>query len=88
MRKLIVLLFLVLFACVQPTITNFEECAAAGNPVMESYPEQCMADGQTFVREVPICEDKCGDGVCDIFVCQSIGCPCAESKESCPEDCA
>lgn len=29
-------------------ITNFDECVAAGNPVMESYPEQCHADGQTF----------------------------------------
>lgn len=35
-------------------ITNFEECAAAGNPVMESYPRQCRApDGQLFVEEIP-----------------------------------
>jgi glyoxylase-like metal-dependent hydrolase (beta-lactamase superfamily II) len=33
-------------------ITNFEQCAAAGNPVMESYPRQCTADGQTFVEEI------------------------------------
>lgn len=32
----------------QVTITNFEECKATGNPVMESYPEQCSANGQTF----------------------------------------
>lgn len=31
-------------------ITNFQECAAAGNPVMESYPEQCHVDGQTFTN--------------------------------------
>ena len=31
------------------TITNFEECVAAGNPVMESFPEQCSANGETFV---------------------------------------
>lgn len=32
-------------------ITNFEECAAAGNPVMESYPRQCRAqDGTTFTE--------------------------------------
>jgi len=24
-----------------PEITNFEECIAAGNPAMESYPRQC-----------------------------------------------
>lgn len=32
-------------------ITNFEQCAAAGNPIMESYPEQCSANGKTFVNE-------------------------------------
>lgn len=32
-------------------ITNFEECVAAGNPVMESHPEQCAANGKTFVKE-------------------------------------
>src|SRR3989338_3696917 len=35
------------------SITNFEECAAAGNPIMESYPEQCRTpDGRTFVRDI------------------------------------
>lgn len=32
-------------------INNFEECAAAGYPILESYPEQCKTpDGRTFVR--------------------------------------
>jgi hypothetical protein len=36
-------------------ITNFEECVAAGNPVMESYPRQCnSADGRHFVEELPM----------------------------------
>jgi hypothetical protein len=30
------------------TITNFGECLAAGYPIMESYPRQCNANGQTF----------------------------------------
>lgn len=34
------------------TITNFEECVAAGYPIMESYPEQCNARGQTFVKQI------------------------------------
>ena len=33
------------------TITNFQECVDAGNPVMESFPEQCAANGKTFVNE-------------------------------------
>ncbi|MCX6740308.1 MAG: hypothetical protein NTZ49_03710 [Candidatus Parcubacteria bacterium] len=31
-------------------ITDFKSCAAAGNPVMESYPRQCRANGQTFTE--------------------------------------
>jgi len=34
-------------------ISSFDECVAAGNPVMESYPEQCRTPGgETFVRDV------------------------------------
>ncbi len=57
-------------ACVKPTsvaklvergwafetssIDSFEECAAAGNPVMESYPRQCRTpDGKHFVEIIP-----------------------------------
>jgi hypothetical protein len=35
-------------------ITNFDECVAAGNPVMESLPRQCSANGQTFTEEIGI----------------------------------
>jgi len=43
---------------VEITITNFDECVAAGNPVMESYPRQCKdSDGQTFVEEIMIHEE-------------------------------
>lgn len=33
-------------------VTNFEECVAAGNTVMESYPAQCRANGQTFTQDI------------------------------------
>jgi hypothetical protein len=33
------------------------------------------------------CKNQCGDGICDEIVCQAIGCPCAEDKSTCPEDC-
>jgi hypothetical protein len=34
-------------------ITNFEECVAAGNPILESYPRQCRTmDGKQFVEEI------------------------------------
>ncbi|MFA5413413.1 MAG: Gmad2 immunoglobulin-like domain-containing protein [Patescibacteria group bacterium] len=34
------------------TVTNFEECVAAGNPVMESYPRQCRAGDKNFVEYI------------------------------------
>lgn len=34
-------------------ITSFEECAKAGYPIMESYPEQCRTpSGETFTRQL------------------------------------
>ena len=34
------------------TVTNFEECVAAGNPVMESYPRQCRAGDKNFTEYI------------------------------------
>lgn len=33
-------------------ITSFEECAEAGFPIMESYPEQCSTGEAVFVRDI------------------------------------
>jgi hypothetical protein len=34
-------------------VSNFEECGALGNPIMESYPRQCRTtDGKLFVEYV------------------------------------
>ena len=36
-----------------PVIDNFDDCVAAGNIVMEIYPEQCRtADGRTFTKNI------------------------------------
>lgn len=42
-------------------ISNFEECAVAGNPVMESYPRRCSANGQTFTEEIKPSEGEIND---------------------------
>lgn len=34
------------------TVTNFEECLATGNPVMESYPRQCRYGDKTYVENI------------------------------------
>ncbi|MCK4669989.1 MAG: hypothetical protein KAT43_02205 [Nanoarchaeota archaeon] len=36
----------------QVSINSFDECIAAGNPAMESYPRQCRAGDQTFVEQI------------------------------------
>lgn len=33
-------------------VTNFRECVAAGNPVMESYPRQCIHEGENFTEYI------------------------------------
>ena len=33
-------------------VNSFEDCVAAGNPVMESYPRQCNHNGQNFVEVI------------------------------------
>ena len=33
------------------------------------------------------CKDLCGDGECQETVCMAVGCPCAESAATCPQDC-
>jgi hypothetical protein len=43
-------LLIILGACQMQKISSFEECVAAGNPVMESYPRKCRAGDITFVE--------------------------------------
>lgn len=36
----------------QIAVTNFEDCAALGDPVMESYPRKCQYNGETFTENI------------------------------------
>ena len=70
-----------------PLLLIVASCSVAqGNPIMESYPRQCQADGQTFTEQIE-CVNFCGNHKCDDQPCTSISCPCVETQESCPEDC-
>ena len=40
-----------------------------------------------FLEERGICQDQCGDGVCQEIVCLGTGCPCVETAGSCLQDC-
>ncbi|MBU2213650.1 Gmad2 immunoglobulin-like domain-containing protein [Patescibacteria group bacterium] len=52
----LLLITLILAACTpseRTTIENFDDCVAAGNPIMESYPQQCRTkDGRLFREDI------------------------------------
>lgn len=62
-------------------INSFEGCAAAGNPVMESYPRQCRtSDGKHFVEEIDsrmmspesLCQKYSGNWLAEFNECETI----------------
>lgn len=50
----------------------------------------CPNEGQVvdIGTSKPMCENTCGNNVCDEIVCFGEGCPCAETPQSCPSDCS
>ena len=78
-------------------ITNFKECVSAGNPIMESYPRRCKADGITYIEDISIrCTDEQRnvDACIEIYqpVCatvniQCITTPCDPIKETYSNSC-
>ena len=34
------------------TITDFQSCVKAGNPIMESWPRQCRYQGKTYIEDI------------------------------------
>ena len=76
-------------------VSTFQECVDAGNPVMLSYPTQCITpDGKSFTEDIynddagEGCVDACGNGICDTEICFTPDCPCYETSFSCPIDCS
>ena len=62
-------------------VNDFESCAAAGNPVMESYPRQCNHDGKTYVEQIEV---DCQPEQRDVDACASIYNPvCAKVNVVC-----
>jgi hypothetical protein len=65
MMVLMMILMVAVFGCSKElAINSFDDCVKAGNPVMESYPRQCNADGKTFTEEIgkPIGGDTTPEG--------------------------
>jgi hypothetical protein len=80
------------------TLNSFQGCVEQGGRLEESFPSVCISkDGARFVQSDTVeeppakgkraCTDRCGDGQCQEIVCMAIGCPCAETHQTCPKDC-
>ncbi|MCV0373415.1 MAG: hypothetical protein K5793_07680 [Nitrosarchaeum sp.] len=65
---------------IESSIESFDDCVAAGNPVMESYPRQCRtSDGVNFVEEIDLhldaqsqCKKHGGKWLSEFNECESI----------------
>ncbi len=56
---LIVLVLLLSARPIDAPVLTFDECVAAGNPVLESYPRQCRTtDGQLTVEDISVPESE------------------------------
>lgn len=69
------------------SISSFDECAAAGYPIMESYPEQCRTpDGRTFVNpNQSVQQPPAAGGTFPAGECVRAGCSqqlCVEAGEA------
>lgn len=72
MKKVYLILFLLVLvsACSlkpQARIIDFESCVAAGNPVMETYPRQCRANGQNYVEIIKDNLNNTNQVACDLM---------------------
>lgn len=57
-----------------------DESAILNQPIIDPPPSALSQQQGT-------CKNLCGNQVCEAMVCMAVGCPCAESKETCPSDC-
>lgn len=67
-------------------IAGFACCSGLRCELEGDFPDA----GGTCIVDLPgdICEDSCGNGLCDEFACQGDECPCPETRDSCPADCS
>lgn len=49
---IIIIISVFIFSSCKPIIDSFEDCANAGNPIIETFPRQCQADGQLFIENI------------------------------------
>ena len=76
--------------------TRLQEFYCSGNEVVSTSfecPYGCENKDTTkrlygaCINKTQNCTNKCGDGVCNEFVCVGSECPCVETSVTCPKDC-
>ncbi len=40
-----------------PIIKNYQDCVDAGNPILESYPKQCIHNGRSYLNPAQKAEE-------------------------------
>jgi hypothetical protein len=73
----------------KPAPKSYQECVEQGGAITGKV---CKTEGGLiFINKEQVkdavCVDRCGDSVCQELVCMAVGCPCAETAQSCPKDC-
>jgi hypothetical protein len=72
---------------------SFKECVERGGKIEATQQTVCVFNNALrFVQleesASKSCVDHCGDGICQEIVCMAVGCPCAETTDSCRKDCS
>ena len=65
----------------------FESVQKAQQKVIQHLNQVGEKLRERFQNREKKCENLCGDNQCQEIVCQAIGCPCAETKATCSQDC-
>lgn len=61
------------------------ECVVSGESEANTSADDISDSDE--VPPAPACQNLCGNSVCEEIVCLAVGCPCAETAESCSQDC-
>ena len=70
--------------CAAPGVGIFVQDVSKASPASDAMPAPKVSEPLKYESA---CKDTCGDGECAEIVCMAVGCPCAETKDSCPQDC-
>ena len=77
---------IVLLVCVAVVVAAYayQKYSFMSEPTTVKTPSEEPAQGN---EDSGTCKNLCGNGVCEEIVCMAIGCPCAETPATCPQDC-